>query len=106
MKKKWPWYLGFFVVLFALYYIFVFSITDISQSTLPVINNNVQPFSFTDQNGKKITQNDVEGKVYVTEYFFTTCKGICPKMNANMRRVYDDFKNDSNFMIISHTCMP
>ncbi len=106
MKKKWPLYLGFFVALFALYYVFVFSMTDISQSTLPVINNNVQPFSFTDQNGKKITLNDVEGKVYVTEYFFTTCKGICPKMNANMRRVYDDFKNDSNFMIISHTCMP
>jgi protein SCO1 len=106
MKKKWPLYLGFFVVLFALYYVFVFSITDISQSNLPVINNNVQPFSFVDQNGKTITQNDVDGKVYVTEYFFTTCKGICPKMNANMRRVFDEFKNDSNFIIISHTCMP
>jgi protein SCO1/2 len=80
--------------------------TDISQSNLPVINNNVQPFAFVDQNGKKITQNDVDGKVYVTEYFFTTCKGICPKMNANMRRVFEEFKNDSNFMIISHTCMP
>ena len=106
MKKKWPWYLGFFVLLFAVYYIFVFSMTDISQSTLPVINNNVQPFSFIDQNGKKITQYDVEGKVYVTEYFFTTCKGICPIMNANMRRVFDAFKNEAGFMILSHTCMP
>jgi protein SCO1/2 len=106
MKKKWPWYLGFFVLLFGLYYVFVFSMTDISQSNLPVINNNVQPFSFIDQNGKTITEKDVDGKVYVTEYFFTTCKGICPKMNSNMRRVYDAFKTDSNFMIISHTCMP
>jgi protein SCO1 len=106
MKKKWPWYLGFFAVLFGLYYVFVFSMTDISQSTLPVINNNVQPFSFTDQNGKRLTEKDVEGKVYVTEFFFTTCKGICPKMNANMRRVFDEFRADSNFMIISHTCMP
>jgi protein SCO1 len=106
MKKKWHWYLGFFVILFGLYYVFVFSMTDISKSTLPVINNNVQPFSFTDQNGKKITQNNVDGKVYVTEYFFTTCKGICPKMNANMRRVYDEFKNNPDFMIISHTCLP
>jgi len=106
MKKKWPWYLGFFVLLFALYYVVVFSMTDISQSNLPVINNNVQPFSFIDQNGKTITEKDVDGKVYVTEYFFTTCKGICPKMNSNMRRVYDAFKTDSNFMIISHTCMP
>lgn len=106
MKNKWVWYVGFFVLLFAGYFVFVFSQTDISQSNLPVISNNVQPFSFTDQNGEKITEKDVEGKVYVAEFFFTTCKGICPKMNANMRRVFDEFKNDSNFMIISHTCMP
>jgi protein SCO1/2 len=106
MKKSWMLYAGFFVLLFAGYFIFVFTQTDISQSNLPVVNALVQPFSFTDQNGKKITEKSVEGKVYVTEYFFTTCKGICPKMNTNMRRVYDEFKNDSNFMIISHTCMP
>lgn len=106
MKKGWKLYAGFFVLLFASYFIFVFTQTDISQSNLPVINALVQPFSFTDQNGNNITDKTVEGKVYVTEYFFTTCKGICPKMNTNMRRVYDEFKNDSNFIIISHTCMP
>jgi len=106
MKKSWMLYAGFFVLLFAGYYIFVFTQTDISQSNLPVVNALVQPFSFTDQNGKKVTDKTVEDKVYVTEYFFTTCKGICPKMNTNMRRVYDEFKTDSNFMIISHTCMP
>jgi len=106
MKKNWIWYVGFFVLLFAGYYVFVFSQTDISQSNLPVINNNVQEFAFTDQNGKTITEKDVDGKVYVTEYFFTTCKGICPKMNTNMRRVFDEYKSDSSFMIISHTCMP
>ncbi len=106
MKNKLIWYVGFFVLLFAVYFIYVFSQTDISQSNLPVINNNVQSFSFTDQNGKKFTERDVDGKVYVTEYFFTTCKGICPKMNANMRRVFDEFKNDSTFCIVSHTCMP
>ena len=106
MKKKLFWYVGFFVLLFIAYYIYVFSQTDISQSSLPVVNANVQPFAFTDQNGKPVTERNVEGKVYVTEYFFTTCKGICPKMNANMRRVYDEFKNDSNFVILSHTCLP
>jgi protein SCO1 len=106
MKKKWIGYLVFFGILFALYFVFVFSITDIRQSNLPVINNNVQSFSFTDQNGKTVTQHQVEGKVYVAEYFFTTCKGICPKMNANMRRVYDAYKTEPNFMILSHTCMP
>lgn len=66
----------------------------------------VQDFSFVDQDGKIVTNKNVEGKVYVTEYFFTTCKGICPKMNANMKGVYDKFKNDKDFAIISHTSMP
>lgn len=106
MIKKWHYYVGFFVLLFGGYFLYFFSQDDFIQSSLPVINNNVQPFSFTNQNGKNITERDVDGKVYVTEYFFTTCKGICPKMNANMRRVYDAYKSDSGFMIISHTCMP
>ncbi len=58
------------------------------------------------KNGKQITQRIVEGKVYVAEYFFTTCKGICPKMNANMKMVYEKFKSEPDFAIISHTCMP
>lgn len=66
----------------------------------------VQDFSFTDQNGKPVTQNNIDGKVYVTNYFFTTCKGICPKMNFNLKGVYELFKNDSNFAIISHSSMP
>ncbi len=106
MNKIWLWYIGFFALLFGVYFIYVFSQTDIAQSNLPVINNNVQPFSFTNQNGKTITEKDADGKVYVAEFFFTTCKGICPKMNANMRRVFDAYNADSNFMILSHTCMP
>lgn len=105
MIKSWYWYVGFFVLLFGGYFLYYFSQDDFSQSSLPVISN-VQPFSFTNQNGKLVSERDVEGKVYVTEYFFTTCKGICPLMNANMRRIYDIYKNDSSFMIISHTCMP
>jgi protein SCO1/2 len=106
MIKKWHWYVGFFALLFGGYFLYFFSQDDFAQSSLPVINNDVQPFSFTNQNGKIITERDVEGKVYVAEYFFTTCKGICPKMNANMRRVFDAYKNDSSFLILSHTCMP
>lgn len=66
----------------------------------------VQDFSFTDQNGKPVTQQNIDGKVYVTNYFFTTCKGICPKMNFNLKGVYDLFKNDKDFAIISHSSMP
>lgn len=66
----------------------------------------VQDFSFTDQNGKPVTQKNIDGKVYVTNYFFTTCKGICPKMNFNLKGVYELYKNDSDFAIISHSSMP
>jgi protein SCO1/2 len=99
-------YVGFFVVLLGAFYLLLFRDYDFSKSLLMVRNDNVQDFSFVNQDGKKITEREVEGKVYVVEYFFTTCKGICPKMNANMRRVFDAFKDEPDFMILSHTCMP
>lgn len=97
--------MGFFALLLTVFYLLVFRDYDFSKSNLAVIND-VQEFSFINQNGKAVTQRDVEGKVYVAEYFFTTCKGICPKMNANMRRVFDAYKDEPGFMILSHTCMP
>lgn len=66
----------------------------------------VRPFAFTTQDGKAFTEKEVRGKVYVAEYFFTTCKGICPKMNNNMRLVYDKLKEQEDFLILSHTCDP
>lgn len=72
---------------------------------LPIMSY-VQHFDFTDQNDQPVTQKDVDGKVYVAEYFFTTCTGICPKMNANMARVYNMYKDNKDFAIISHTSMP
>jgi len=104
--KKWLFYAGFFIVLLLTFYAFVFKDYDFSKSTLAVINPAVPAFSFTDQDGKTITQRETDDKVYVAEYFFTTCKGICPKMNANMRRVFDTYKNERDFLILSHTCMP
>ena len=77
-----------------------------SSVKLAVINPEVAPFSFIDQNGKTFTQKETDDKVYVTEYFFTTCEGICPKMNANMRRVFDKYKDNKDFLILSHTCQP
>lgn len=106
MRKRILVYVGFFVVLLGVFYFFLFRDYDFSKSILMVRNDNVERFSFINQDGRKITEKDVEGKVYVAEYFFTTCKGICPKMNANMRRVFDAFKDEPDFMILSHTCMP
>lgn len=106
MNKKLLFYIAFFAVLITGFLFFVTKEMDFSKSDLAVINANVAPFSFTNQDGKTITEKNVEGKVYVAEYFFTTCKSICPRMNANMRRIYDVYKNDSGFCILSHSCMP
>ncbi len=66
----------------------------------------VRPFTFITQNNKPFTQNDMQGKVCVVNYFFTTCRSICPRMNNNMHHIYDELKDEPDFMIISHTCDP
>jgi len=63
-------------------------------------------FSFTNQNGKTITQKDYEGKVYVADFFFTTCGSICPIMTTNMIDVQKAFANNPKVMILSHTVTP
>lgn len=105
MKKKIIFYSTFFAALVGLFYLSLSFTKGFFDVKLPIMNY-VQNFSFTDQNGQIVNEHNVGGKVYVTNYFFTTCKGICPKMNFNLSNVYDQFKNDSNFAIISHTSMP
>lgn len=106
LKNKLWIYLAFFAVLLTAFYFAIFKDYDFNKTKLPVLNPEVPAFRFTDQDGQPFTNKKTDGKVYVAEYFFTTCRGICPKMNANMRRVYDKFKDEKGFMIVSHTCMP
>ena len=105
MKKKVVFYSVFLVVLVGLFYFMLSFTKGFFDVKLPVMSY-VQDFSFTDQDGQTVTNKDVADKVYVAEYFFTTCKGICPKMNANMQKVYEKFKNNKDFAIVSHTSMP
>ena len=63
-------------------------------------------FSFLDQHGEEFTNANVEGKIFVTDFFFTTCAGICPKMTKQLQRVQKEFLDDDNFMILSHTVDP
>lgn len=63
-------------------------------------------FELTNQDGKKITDRDYLGKVYVLEFFFSTCPTICPKMNQNMLKIQDQFKNNADFGIVSITINP
>lgn len=101
MSKKGIFYSLFFVGLIGVFYTVVRKWIK-PNDTISV----VQPFSFTNQDGQQVTEKDVTGKVYVAEYFFTTCKGICPRMNSNLKRVYEEFKNEKDFLILSHTCQP
>jgi protein SCO1 len=105
MSKKAVRYLVFFAILLGGFYFAMIKLTDFEEVKLPVLNT-VQPFRFTRQDSLIVTQKDIANRVYVAEYFFTTCKGICPKMNKNMKVIYDEFKSDTSFMIISHTVNP
>ncbi len=103
-RKLWR-YVIFFSVLLVLFFVFVFAGTDNWKEKLPVLST-VRPFTFTAQNGKPFSQNDMLGKVCVVNYFFTSCKGVCPHMNNNLKTVYDAFKKEPDFLIISNTSDP
>lgn len=106
MSKKRIFYTGFFAVLaVGFYFVLTLVIPDFGKKKSPPISY-VRPFSFANQDGKPITEKDMAGKVYVAEFFFTTCKGICPKMNNNMKLVYEELKSENDFFILSHTCDP
>ena len=66
----------------------------------------IADFSFTNQNGKTITQKDYKGKIYVADFFFTTCKSICPKMTTNLVDVQKAFLHNPNVKLLSFTVMP
>ena len=68
--------------------------------------HTVAPFSFTNQLGETITEKNTSGKIYVTNFFFTTCGSICPKMTKQLQRVQTEFIADENLLILSHTVNP
>jgi protein SCO1/2 len=68
--------------------------------------HTIADFSFTNQNGKTITQKDYEGKIYVADFFFTTCPTICPIMQDNMVDIQNAFLDNPKVMLLSHTVMP
>jgi protein SCO1 len=106
MSRKAKFYIIFFTLMVVGFYVALTQvIPGFGKVKLPVLSY-VKPFSFINQDGQRVTNQDVAGKVYVAEYFFTTCKGICPVLNTNMRDIYEAYKNESGFVILSHTCDP
>jgi protein SCO1/2 len=81
---------------------------ELVDSTIQYISRShtIADFSFTNQNGKTITQKDYEGKIYVADFFFTTCGSICPIMTTNMVEVQKAFLNNPKVMLLSHSVTP
>ena len=81
------------------------------ETKLAFLNINGEPkkvpdFNFTDQNGNTITNKDYEGKVYLVEFFFTTCPTICPRMSNNLVQIQNKFDGIENFGVASFTINP
>lgn len=127
MKSLLYKYRKFFIVLI------VFSVVTISlfysalkpKKTLPIYNpadvnpelvdstvqykskyHTIADFSFINQNGDTITQKNYDGKIYVADFFFTTCGSICPKMTTNLEDVQKAVLNNPKVMLLSHTVFP
>ena len=81
---------------------------ELVDSTIQYVSkyHTIADFSFTNQNGKTITQKDYEGKIYVADFFFTTCGTICPKMTSNLEEVQKAIINNPKVMLLSHTVFP
>jgi protein SCO1/2 len=121
---KYRKFLGVLLV-FSIITIYLFYVALKPSKSLPIFNpSDVNPelvdttvqyiskyhtiadFSFVNQNGKTVTQKDYEGKVYVADFFFTTCGSICPKMTTNLAEVQKAIINNPKVMLLSHTVFP
>ncbi|MEX2596271.1 MAG: SCO family protein [Salibacteraceae bacterium] len=86
-----------------------YAVTDIiidGKLKTDTVFTTVRPFSFYDQNGDNITHKTIEGKVYVTDFFFTSCPTICPKMKQQMLRVHERFRETEDLVLLSHSIDP
>lgn len=81
---------------------------ELVDSTLQHVKkyHTIADFSLTNQNGKIVTQADYADKMYVADFFFTTCQTICPVMTDHMKQIQDELKNDPSVLLLSHTVMP
>ena len=68
--------------------------------------HTIADFELTNQNGKKITQDDYKNKIYVADFFFTTCQTICPIMTDHMVEIQEELKNENDILLLSHTVTP
>ncbi len=68
--------------------------------------HTIAPFRLVDQEGETVTEKTFAGKIYVADFFFTTCGSICPTMTANMLKLQNAFRDDNEVLLLSHTVTP
>ena len=68
--------------------------------------HKIPDFELINQNGEKVTQKTFENKIYIADFFFTTCPGICPMMTISMLKLQEEFKNDTAVLFLSHSVTP
>jgi len=70
------------------------------------VPHQIRDFSFINQDGKVVTNEDFEDKIYIADFFFTTCTTICPTVMSQMVRIYDKYEDNPNVKLLSHTLNP
>lgn len=126
MKKFLPLLIPFLIIIgLAIYFVNTGQSSELHKK-LPILGNHrldtvslengairidtlfhsIPDFEFINQDNQKINQSVVSGKVYVVDYFFTTCKSICPVMTKQLDRVAASWKDEPGFMILSHSVDP
>lgn len=127
MRNLFTWLKKFAIVLFILSVIIIYSIYSLlkPEETLPVYQPNmvnaelvdstvryvrkyhtVKDFELINQNGDTITQDYYKDKIYVADFFFTTCLTICPVMTDHMLKIQEKIKDDPEVLLLSHTVFP
>lgn len=105
LRKRLVYILFFSALVLVFFLVMSWVIPGFTKKSMPPIGT-MQPFRFTTQDGQPFTEQNLKGNVAAAYYFFTTCKGICPRTNHNMRSVYEALKNEPKFLILAHTCDP
>lgn len=82
--------------------------TELVDSTIQNVRkyHKISDFNLINQNGERVTQKNYEEKIYVADFFFTTCQTICPIMTDHMREIQKRTKNDLDVLLLSHTVTP
>jgi protein SCO1/2 len=108
---------GYMIAIISAFFLLLFSCTTKKVSPLPVfgereivgsdtVYHTIADFKFVDQDSAEVTNDTFKDKIYVADFFFTSCRTICPMMKTQMLRVYDSIENDSEVLLLSHTIDP